>query len=157
MRGAARKGGPYRKRPSSAGPAGAGSEPVYNRLHGKWQVAERQSEGAVVAIDGRDNITRPERGTLLHRRMRRSRGALMSAEHRLGPSGRPMAWARSCSSTRALSQRQARPSTAVPRPLRQARPQRCDVEGMADVATDAGAPGVDGVTIEPSKPTGQPG
>ena len=28
---------------------------------GKWQGAERKSEGAVVAIEGRDNTTRPER------------------------------------------------------------------------------------------------
>jgi hypothetical protein len=28
---------------------------------GKWQVVERKSEGVVVAIDGRDNTTRPER------------------------------------------------------------------------------------------------
>ncbi len=30
---------------------------------GKWQAAERKSEGVVVAIDGRDNTTRPERRT----------------------------------------------------------------------------------------------
>lgn len=28
---------------------------------GKWQAAERKSEGVVVAVDGRDNTTRPER------------------------------------------------------------------------------------------------
>jgi hypothetical protein len=27
---------------------------------GKWQAAERKSEGVVVAIEGRDNTTRPE-------------------------------------------------------------------------------------------------
>ncbi len=42
------------------GPAGCGSEPVYNRGPGKGQAAERESEGAVLAVEGRDNITRPE-------------------------------------------------------------------------------------------------
>jgi len=38
---------------------------------GKWQAAERKSEGVVVAIEGRDNITRSERrapASSMHRR-----------------------------------------------------------------------------------------
>jgi hypothetical protein len=36
------------ERPSSAPGLRPGSEPAYNRTHGKWQAAERESEGVVV-------------------------------------------------------------------------------------------------------------
>ena len=69
----------------------------------------------------------------------------MSAENRLGPSDRPMAWTPFEPSNACLSQCQAGPDTSVPRPLRQARPQRCDVEGVGRRGHQPGAPGVDGV------------
>ena len=63
MRGAARKGGPYRKRSSSA-PGVLGKQWLsITVVSGKCQLAERKSEGVVVAVDGQDNTTWPERRT----------------------------------------------------------------------------------------------
>lgn len=49
-------GGPTRPRP-----VGVGASLSITGDPGKWWVVERESEGVVVAVEGRDNITRAER------------------------------------------------------------------------------------------------
>lgn len=48
---------------------------------GKWQLAERESEGAVVVITGRTTQPASSEGPLLHRCTTQKEGTLMSAEH----------------------------------------------------------------------------
>ena len=47
--------------PTRPVPAGDRASLPITGAPGKWQVAERESEGAVVAVEDRDNTTRPER------------------------------------------------------------------------------------------------
>ena len=53
VRGAARKGGPYRKRSSSAPEVIWEAGLPITVMSGKWQLVERKSAGVVVAVMGR--------------------------------------------------------------------------------------------------------
>lgn len=55
------------ERPSSARACGAWSVAVYNRGRGKWQSAERESEGVVVVVMGGTTQPAWSEGPLLHR------------------------------------------------------------------------------------------
>jgi hypothetical protein len=66
-RGTARRLTTELERSSSAPGTSPGSSAAYNRRNGKWQLAERKSEGVVVVTMGRTTQPARSEGPLLHR------------------------------------------------------------------------------------------
>ena len=105
------------------GPAGMGSAPAYNRRPREMAGSREGVGGGRSSDDGRDNTTRPSEGPLLHRCTTKLGGTLMSAENRLDPSDRPMAWTPFEPFNACFIAAPTWTGPRVPRPLRQAHPQ----------------------------------